>query len=86
MLAEGRDLSVPATAGIGSSSPARFCYVRPMKKNHVGIGLVVGAALGVVFGAALGNVALGIPIGAGIGLVLGMVFRAASRKRKGTIA
>jgi H+/Cl- antiporter ClcA len=57
-----------------------------VKKNHVGIGIVMGAALGVVFGAALGNVGLGIPIGAGIGLLLGMIFRATSRKRKGTIA
>ena len=55
-----------------------------MKKNHIGIGLVMGAALGVVFGAALGNVGLGIPMGAGIGLVLGLIFRAASRKRKET--
>ena len=62
------------------------CYVQLMKKNHVVIGLLMGAALGVVFGAALGNVGLGIPIGAGIGLVLGLVFRATSRRRKGTSA
>ena len=70
----------------GCALPGRFCYVQPMKKNHVVLGLLMGAALGVVFGAALGNVGLGIPIGAGIGLVLGLVFRAASRKRKGTSA
>jgi ABC-type uncharacterized transport system permease subunit len=54
-----------------------------VKKNHIGIGLVAGAGLGVVFGAVFGNVGLGIPIGAGIGLVLGLIFRVTSRKRKG---
>ena len=69
--------------GIGSPSLDRFCYVQPVKKNHIGIGLVAGAALGAVFGAVFGSVGLGILIGAGIGLVLGMLFRAASQKRKG---
>jgi hypothetical protein len=41
--------------------------------TYPGLGLVVGAALGVVVGILLDNLAMGLLGGAGLGLVLGAV-------------
>ena len=43
----------------------------PKKTNFLGVGIALGAGLGVVFGSAMHNVAVGIAIGMALGVALG---------------
>ena len=40
-----------------------------MKNKNIGIGLIFGAGIGIIFNST----GLGLPIGAGVGLILGLV-------------
>ena len=48
-------------------------YFRKNKESIIGIGLILGAGVGVVFGAATDNVSMGMAIGSGVGLMIGAV-------------
>lgn len=50
--------------------------------EHVGIGLALGAGLGVVVGLLLDNLALGMAIGASAGLMVGVLAAGASSIRR----
>jgi len=41
------------------------------KAHYIGIGLVFGAGLGVVFGATFGNIGLSVTFGAAFGMIVG---------------
>ncbi|MBL4644040.1 MAG: hypothetical protein JKY44_10660 [Flavobacteriaceae bacterium] len=47
-----------------------------MKNKNVGIGLVFGAGIGIIFNST----GLGLPIGAGVGLVLGLIIDQQQKK------
>ena len=52
--------------------------------DGAGIGLAVGAGLGLIFGLLTDNIGLGVGIGAALGIVFGSAFTsmAVERKRK----
>jgi hypothetical protein len=52
--------------------------------NGAGIGLAIGAGIGLIFGILTNNVGLSIGIGAALGLVFGSAFSYMAVNKKGT--
>jgi uncharacterized membrane protein len=54
----------------------------PPKKtpDQIGLGLVIGAGLGVLFGILYHNIPIGITMGAALGLVFGAAFSLKNKK------
>lgn len=48
--------------------------------NYVGLGIALGAGVGVALGAAFNNLAMGVALGAGLGVVLGAVLYSQKKK------
>jgi hypothetical protein len=50
--------------------------------NGAGIGIAIGAGLGLIFGLLTDNVGLGVGIGAALGLVFGYAFTSMALSKK----
>lgn len=53
-------------------------------QKHIGLGVALGAGLGIVFGEAFfGDVGIGLALGVGIGVALGAASSKRSKKKDG---